>query len=70
MTYFVQKTDDFEDLPDEYVEKYDSEIDSEDPPAYFYRINGVWNSGGLSMDADEPFDTSLKTELHCLSIFQ
>jgi len=35
MTYFVQKTDDFEDLPDEYVEKYDSEIDSEDPQHTF-----------------------------------
>jgi hypothetical protein len=70
MTCFVQKTEDLGDLPDEYVEHYDSEVDSEDPPSCFFRINGVWDDGSPSMDADEPFDTSLRTELHCLPILQ
>jgi hypothetical protein len=70
MTCFVQKTEDFKDLPDEYVDHYDSEIDSEDPPACFFMINGVWNNGSPSMDADKPFDTPLRTELHCLPILQ
>ncbi|KAF8846947.1 hypothetical protein BDZ45DRAFT_755434 [Acephala macrosclerotiorum] len=70
MTCFVQKTEDFDDLPKEYVDHYDSEIDSEDLPACFFRINGVWDDESPSMDADEPFDTSLKTKLHCLPILQ
>jgi hypothetical protein len=71
MTCFVQKTEDFgKNLPDEYVKHYDPEIDSGDPPAYFFRINGVWDNGSPSMDAREPFDTSLKRELHCLPILQ
>lgn len=36
----------------------------------FLRINGVRYSESPSMDADEPFDTSLETELHCLPILQ
>jgi hypothetical protein len=71
MTCFVKKTEDFEGfLPVEYVDHYDPVIDSVDPPKCFFRINGVWDGGSPSMDADEPFDTSLKTELHCLPILQ
>jgi hypothetical protein len=71
MTCFVKKTENFGgDLPREYVDHYDPEIDSVDPPEWFFRINGVWTGGSSSMDADKPFDTLLKTELHCLPILQ
>jgi hypothetical protein len=71
MTCFVKKTEDFGGcLPADYVNNYDPEIDSVDPPECFFKINGVWDNGSPSMDADEPFDTSLKTELHRLPILQ
>jgi hypothetical protein len=70
MTCFVQRTDDFGGfLPSEVAEDYDSE-DDDDLPAYFIRINGVWGEGVLSIDAHEPFDTSLKTKLYCLPIMK
>jgi len=69
MTCFVQKTEEFRGkLPKDYVENYDPDFDPKDPPACFFRINGVWDDGSPSMDADEPFDTPLK--LHCLPILQ
>ncbi|PVH79039.1 HET-domain-containing protein [Cadophora sp. DSE1049] len=71
MTCFVQRTEDFEgNLPREYVDHYDPEIDSDDPPACFFRINGVWDDGSPSMDAGEALDTSSKRRLHCLPILQ
>jgi hypothetical protein len=66
----VQRTDDFgKSLPSEVAEDYDSEGD-DDLPAYFIGINGIWCEGVLSIDAHEPFDTSLKTELYCLPIMK
>jgi hypothetical protein len=70
MTCFMQRTDDFGgSLPSEVAGDYDSEGD-DDLPAYFIRINEVWGEGVLSIDAHEPFDTSLKTELYCLPIMK
>jgi hypothetical protein len=71
MTCLVQRTEDFgEDLPCEYVENYDSEIDSQDPPECFFKINEVRDQGSPSMDASEPFDASSKRMLHCLPILE
>jgi hypothetical protein len=73
VTCLVQRTEDFGgDLPDEYVDDYDSDIasvDSRDPPECF-KINEVWDEGSPSMDASEPFDASSKRMLHCLPILE